>query len=64
LKLFAGTAYASKRQQLTFVRTMSYRQRIASIREFDGGRTLRWFGVLAACAAFWLVIVWAGLRFI
>jgi hypothetical protein len=50
--------------QLTFVRTMSYRQRIASIREFDGGRTLRWFGVLAVCAAFWLVIVWAGLRFI
>jgi hypothetical protein len=42
---------------------VSNRRYIASIRDFDGGRTLRWFAVLLACAAFWVVVLWAGMRF-
>jgi hypothetical protein len=43
---------------------VSDRQRIASIRKWDNGRTLRWFGVLTACVMFWAVIAWLGLRLI
>jgi len=42
----------------------SDRHRIAHLRAFDGGRTLRWFGVLTICALFWALVVWAGFRFI
>lgn len=43
---------------------VSDRQRIASIRKWDNGRTLRWFGVLTACLMFWAVIAWLGLHLI
>jgi hypothetical protein len=43
---------------------VSDRQRIATLREFDGGRTVRWFGVLGACALFWALVIWAGMRLI
>ena len=45
-------------------RSVANRRHISSIRDFDGGRTLRWFGVFLACAAFWVLVLWAGLRFI
>jgi hypothetical protein len=43
---------------------VSNRRYIASIREFDGGRTLRWFVVLVACVVFWVLVLWVGLRFV